>query len=262
MTYRDLAEHGVMLVTQDDPTFDAMVREIQVLPRPFGPPVPAEPNRAAVLVNDSGKAIVVVAVVWRYTTAEGTTRTSRFANLGSSLQLDVLTGRGEVTRDVGSFILPGSKRLISEQGVFGNNLDVLPETAAPRGHGWAGSFGGGRQQREDAAAVELSLDLAVFEDCTCAGPDEAHLVESLTASLEQQRDVAQQALTALRSGASVGQIFELVRPLARHTPPHDPPLLNMFGNMAIHQLVRADDAELLAWLEKAAQKPSRRLRRV
>ena len=32
----------------------------------------------------------------------------------------------QVPQDLGTFILPGSKRLITDQAMFGNNLDVLP----------------------------------------------------------------------------------------------------------------------------------------
>ena len=37
-------------------------------------------------------------------------------------------------------------------------------------------------------------------------------------SLDFQRETAQEAVKALRAGASVGQVFEVVRPWARHFP--------------------------------------------
>jgi hypothetical protein len=117
--------------------------------------------------------------------------------------------------------------------------------------------------------VELCLDLAIFEDGLCVGPDESGLFESLTESLERQRSTAQEVVNALRKGASEGQIFEIVRPLARHISPpapvgrhpHPLPLLMMFANMAIRQLVNASTSELLAWFQRSAQSPSLRLRR-
>jgi hypothetical protein len=226
-----------------------------------------------VLLNQSGKAIIVFAYVWRYTTVEGVTRTSRYSNLGSSMQLEVLNGRAEVVRDLGSFILPGSKRLITEQGMFGNNLDVLPRDEIARGGGYMGAGGGGRLTKgisdEHIVGIELCLELAIFEDGLCVGPDESGLFEGLTEALERQRSTAQEVVTALRNGASEGQIFEIVRPLARQISPPAPmgrhqyplPLLMTFGTMAIHRLVNASGSELLAWFERSAQSPSLRLRR-
>jgi hypothetical protein len=76
-------------------------------------------------------AIIAVEWFWRYTSRDGKTRTSRFSNLGSSAQRDVLTGRSKVSRDLGTFILAGSKRLITELGILGNNLDVLTPEELP-----------------------------------------------------------------------------------------------------------------------------------
>jgi hypothetical protein len=271
--YRDLAEFGLTLVTPNDRAFPSLVHDIESRPQPFGSWPTGDLTSAAVLLNQSGKAIIVFAYVWRYTTVEGITRTSRYSNLGSSTQLEVLNGRAEVVRDLGSFILRGSKRLITEQGMFGNNLDVLPRDEIARGGGYVGAGGGGRLSKgrsdEHIVGIELCLDLAIFEDGLCAGPDESGLFEGLTETLERQRSTAQEIVTALRNGASEGQIFELVRPLARHISepapvrrhPHPLPLLRMFANMAIHQLVNASTSDLLAWFERSAQSPSLRLRR-
>ncbi|HYZ85999.1 MAG TPA: hypothetical protein VE621_16430 [Bryobacteraceae bacterium] len=100
-------------------------------------------DHAVVLLNNTGMAIVAPEWFWRYTNRFGETRTSRFSNLGSSAQRAVLTGRSKVVRDLGTFILPGSKRLITERGMFGNNLDVLTPEELPRAQG----YGGGRHYR-------------------------------------------------------------------------------------------------------------------
>jgi hypothetical protein len=142
--YLDLAEFGLTFVTSNDPAFPSLLHDLESRPQPFGSWPTGDLNSAAVLLNQSGKAIIVLAYVWRYTTVEGVTRTSLYSNLGSSMQLEVLNGRAEVVRDLGSFILPGSKRLITEQGMFGNNLDVLPRDEIARGGGYIGAGGGGR----------------------------------------------------------------------------------------------------------------------
>lgn len=162
--YRDLPELGLTLVTPNDPNFEALVRDIESRRHPFDTMQFGDMDSAAVLMNGSGKTIVVFCYLWRYTTAEGATRTSSTSNLGSSTQWDVLTGGSEDVQDLGTFILPGSKRLITEEGMFGNSLDVLPPSHPSHGRFSMGAGGGGRRfrrrQREDSiAATELSLDL-------------------------------------------------------------------------------------------------------
>ena len=130
-------------------------------------------------------------------------------------------GSQKVSRDIGTFVLPDSMRLITEQGIFGTNL-LTPEEWPP-GQGFRGGFGrGGGGFRGDGegqvARVELILGLVILEDGLCVGPNENGLFEDLTESLDRQRRTAQEA-AALREGAPDGRVFEIVRPLARYGPP-------------------------------------------
>lgn len=271
--YAGLAEFGLPLIANDDPSFGALVTEIESHPGP-GPAQPdVLPDRAAVLVNNTGRAIVAVQWLWRYTSHNGTARTNRFSNLASSAQRDVLTGHSKVGRDLGTFFLPGSKRLITGRGMFGNNLDVLTPEEMHRARGHCGGWSGGSPHESaeaDLAAVELILDLVILEDGLCVGPDESALYEALNESLDLQRTAAQQAVSALQAGASLGEVFEIVRPLARHSPPppeaqgkprHPRPIVSAFGNEAIHHLVNANDTDLLAFFKKAAEPRSFELSR-
>ncbi len=211
-----------------------------------------------------------ISYVWRYVTATGTAHTSRCSNLGSSVQLDVLTGRSGVTRDIGTFILPGSKRLITERGMFGNNLDVLGAGEGSRGGGYMGAGGGGRTSSdEEIVATELILDSAILDAGRCIGPDEFGMVESVGDDLELIRRTAEQAVAALRSGGSAGEIFELLRPLAHRRPTRAPqgqsrsrsPFLRMFADMGIRQLIDGESGTVAAWFETQAQPPRLRLYR-
>jgi hypothetical protein len=269
-TYRDLAEFGLLLVTPAQPEFASLVRDIESRPEPFGSWPIDELGNGAVLLNETNNAILGISYWWRYTTATGEARTSHYSNLGSSTQLEVMAGRSEVVQDLGTFILPGSKRLITERGMFGNNLDVLGRERLLGGGGYIGGGGqGGRPRRdEEIVAVELSLDLAILEDGRCVGSNETGLFDSLIEDLENIRRTAQQAATALRNGTSLGEVFEMLRPLARHTPDRSPqrrrrsPFLSMFGNMGIRQLVNGDSASVASWLQRHAQPPRLRLYRV
>ena len=260
--YRDLAEHGLSFVTPDDPAFASLAAEIQNGPMPLGP-VPNDLTRAAVLLNKSGKTVVVLAHVWKYTDQRGRTWTARQTNLGSSMQLDVLTGQAQVTRDRFNFFLPGSKRLITEDGMSGDNFDVLPPEPEPAGTGYVMGHGGaGRQgERKEIAAAELQLDVAIFEDGFCAGPDEDGLFDQLSEDLRRRREAAAQITEMLQAGATAGQAFDVLRPMANRRVGGRRPLLSLFSDMAIHQLIRASNEELMAWFSKAAEPPALQLHR-
>jgi len=266
--YQDLAEFGLPLITPDDSTFAALATEILACPQPLGPNPAADLGAAAVLKNESGKSIVALAYIWRHTTVDGATHTHRNLNLGSSVQMNVLKGRTPVVRDRASFILSGSKRLITKDGLFGDNLDVLAGELAPFGGGWMGA---GRNRfvkregksNEDIARIELQLDVAFFDDGLCVGPDEFGLFEAVANDLERERQTAAEIVEELRNGASVCRVFEILRPLARHqigsesggrgVVNHHTSLLTMFTNMAIRHLMNAGDTDLLAWFEEAAR---------
>ena len=271
VTYRGLPEFGLPLIARGDLSFDALVSEIESHPGPFPTLPSAVSDRAAVLLNQTGRAILAIECFWRYTGRDGKAqRTSQFSNLGSSVQRGALMGRSTVVRDIGTFVLPGSKRLIAANGIFGNNLDVLTpeELAGIRGYcgGWAGC--GPRENREtELAAMELVLDLAILEDGLCVGPDESGLYEALNESFDVQCTAAEEAVRAFKAGAPVGRVFEIVRPLARHSPPppgksrHELPMLAAFGLEAIHHLTHVDGPDLLAYFERAAAPRSLELRR-
>jgi|SRR5579883_524470 len=263
--YRGVPEHGLPLLPSDDPGFSALVRDIQSRPEPFGHWPADDLANAAVMLNQTGRAIVALAYFWRYTVGGGQRRTSTFTNLGSSVQIDFLSGRTSVVpQDWGSFILAGSKRLITERGMYGNNLDVLPPLPKGGGGGYTGSGSGGTRWgagTDDITAVELVLDAAVLEDGVCLGLDESGLVQRVTADLQHQRATAQQVLNALRGGASSGQIFELLVPLARHSPGEQrSAVLRMFAHTAIHHLINLPQPQLQEHFEQIANSPPLRLR--
>ncbi len=211
---------------------------------------------------------------WRDTSRDGKSWTSRFSNLGSSAQREVLTGRSKPGRDLGTFILPGSKRLLTERGIFGNNLDVLTPEELPRAQGCCGGWGGSSSRGDaeaEVAVIELVLDLVILEDGACVGPDEFAIYEAVNESLDLLRTTAQEAVRALERGASAGQIFDIIRPLARHFPPqahaqeHRRPSVTIrpsFGSEAVHRLINANATELLAFFQRAAEPRALQLRRV
>lgn len=253
-TYRDLRRFGLEFVTPETEQFSKFLQEIQDRPQS----IDADAS-AAVLLNQSGKVILALAYCWKYTTVDGNVRTSHYSNLCSSTQIDVLTGQADVGAYRLFFILPGSKRLITENGIFGDNSDVLPPDSPARAVGRQGYGGSGFRRgpgQGDIAEIELSLDLVFLEDGLCVGPDEFGLFDSVFQDLQRQRTVAQQILEMLGRGESIGQVFEVLWPFAQRTrtvDTHPSGMLSMFANMAIDHLINMGQADLLTWFERSAQ---------
>lgn len=278
-TYTDLAEFGLPLVTPEDADFAGLVDEIRNRPSPMQRFMDGDLSGAAVVVNQSGKTALSLAVIFVIEDADGQRSRNHFSGPNSVGPLyDVLTGAVPVSPRTSGHIFPGSKRLITTQGVWGDNTDVIaPDANDPR-RGVLGSFtrsGGGWGFRGPRAAEPVSgdllLDLAIFEDGLCVGPDRHGGFAALMEDFSERRRVGTEILEALQKGASRGEIFEMVRPLAQGPPP---PAVRMplarrlpthaghqFANTVIHQLVQLDDASLLRMFENAARPIAIELRR-
>jgi hypothetical protein len=169
-TYRDLAEFGLPLVPPNDPAFPALLADIESRALPPDSWQAGDLGEAAVLLNQSGRAIVGFAYVWRYRTVEGAVRPTRCLNLGSSsTELDVLSGRAAVTREISGFILPGSKRLIAEEGCSATtwmscrpiSLSLAPDSpAALEAAAFATGCATSRSPRSSCAWISRSSKMA------------------------------------------------------------------------------------------------------
>ena len=186
---RDLVQYGLVLTPSYDPLFDDLFRRLGRATQFAAPPDEA-PEFSAILQNESGKIVIAWTHFWRYTDADRRTTTSTTTNLGSSMQMDILAGVGEPTSDGTVFFLPGSKRLITPEGTFGDNSDVV-DFGERRG-GFVGAGGGGagagsRRVIENAENTTLLLDGVFFHDRTFAGQDETGVFDAMTELLQRQR---------------------------------------------------------------------------
>lgn len=250
-TYRGLPEFGLPLIPPDDPMFKAKAEEILRTT-----PLESIPERAAVLENLSGKTVITFTSVWRYTDEDGETYTSRQGNLGSSHQMNMLTGKEKAIEDPFSYFLPGSARLITDGRTFGPR--------PPAGFGGGGFVrarrlrSGVRLDKTDPVLVkvELEIDIAILGDGLCVGADEFGLRESLIEQMRRQKDTSIEIVRALREGATRGQIFEMLRPRAQLVSMAPggcySQLLKMFADAGIRHLINAPDDRMLAWFEDAA----------
>jgi hypothetical protein len=230
ITYSDLAEFGLPLVTREHPDFARLADEIRKRPSPMQRFMGSDVSGVAVVVNQSGKTVLSLGVVFKFEDAEGHGSTNHFS--GSFLAgglADVLTGAVPVSPRTPGHIFPGSKRLITSQGVWGDNTDVVPPDENDPRRGMEGGFvgtggfvGAGRRRAAEVVSGDLLLDLAIFEDGLCVGPDRYGGFEALLAEISERRHIATDILEALQKGASRGEIFEIVRPLAKGMPPPPP----------------------------------------
>lgn len=245
-SYRDLARHGVLFVLPEDSQFSSMLENVRACELRLLPDEGLD--YAAILCNQSDKAIVALAYVWEFTGHDGKKHQVAFNNLGSSGQFDVLRGTAGVVRERYGAILPGSKRLITEHDLYGDNSDVLPEEdVAPRdllsrrvrpvsiGPKWA--------------QVELRMDAVFFEDGLCVGPDQLGWIKRVIKGFDEERSAAHDCAHALRRGATRGNLFDRVRGMAGNSK--EQPIQHLFAIMAIDNLIRQQsDQELIAWFQR------------
>lgn len=262
--YRDLAEFGLPFVTPEQPEFSALAQEIRDRLPAFPARISGDLDGAAVMLNNSGKIVLSLSVLVRFSSDTRYTRKNHFTSLLSGRTLGLLSGDRGLRLDDNSLILPGSKRLISETGVWGNNYDVAPP---PRGPTGGAAFGGSRLACPDAASRHIQVDLAIFEGGECAGPDEFGAFSILMSDLQTRRELAIEILSAIRKGVTREELYQRLSPIAsRHTSPergHHPNfILRNFATEVSRRLTDREDFALADWLEEQARPPRLELRRV
>jgi hypothetical protein len=246
MEYRveDLPQFGVILVPPSVPEFAALLADIQKRienPVAGSPPVPpSSPTRwsdpdapAMVLRNNSQIAIAALAWIWKTHRADGRAYPSSTSMIGNGPSLLAPFGFDERLRKLYGYwhvVLPGSKRLIRDSELLGDNSDVRP----PEGDEiWKGGIisggGGGRAQfRSPVIAITLALDGVFFVDGGFAGPDSLHNFDPFTAGADGRMEVAKIARDGHNQGLAPGAILEKIEavtgPGRRLAPPPPPPM--------------------------------------
>ena len=84
--YHGIPEHGLPLVPQDAPEFAGLVQDIKACPESFGHWPTRDLTRAAVVVNQTGRAVVALVYLLDHATGKGKKRASTVTNLASSTQ--------------------------------------------------------------------------------------------------------------------------------------------------------------------------------
>ena len=225
MTFRceDLREHGLILVPNTSPEYEPLLEDIQRRIENPPPGMPANVHRmfvgaidpedrstSAILLNQSGKPIVSMEVVWRHEQTDG-----RIPAHTRSWN-DVIGQRPSSPMDYWRHILPGSKRYISEGGTVGDNSDVRPP--APEEIPRAGGGGSGRGMgRPGANVVQVTLALAgvFFLGGEFAGSEETGIWERAVAGVALWKEIVE----LLREGHGFDRVEALTGPAS---PPPAP----------------------------------------
>ncbi len=217
MTFRceDLPEYGLILVPNTSPEYDALLEDIQR--RTENPPAGMPPNlyrmwvgtvdpekraTSAILLNQSGKPIVSMEVVWRHEQTDG-----RVIPQTRSWN-DVIVQRPSSPMDYWRHILPGSKRYISEGGPVGDNSDVRPPTPeeVPKGGG-GGSGRGLGHPGANVVEVTLALTGVFFLGGEFAGSEASGLWARAVAAIAVWKEIGE----ILREGHGFERVEALTR---------------------------------------------------
>jgi hypothetical protein len=267
---RDLREFGIRFITPDDPQFGELASRIPLDPFGRKPELPL--SDAIVAINQSPKAVLAMSIIWKWADMNGHVTIQRMPGLHSLAQLDWDSGRLDPWKSWFGPFLSGSKRLVTSQGVFGDNSDVLPPESKPTG--FAGSFAGlNRRSRggPERTLVEVQLDSVIFDGGLCAGPDEMDIFNTISSVAAEQSRLTTEAIALLQNGRGVGEVFELLQAAARHPGPGFSPgmpdplhLLSSFGRQAVDRLVHVREgqtSELISWFEGQREQTKLRLHR-
>jgi hypothetical protein len=266
----DLRDAGIVLVPPSSPEYGPLLTNLEQ--RSSCPPLSALPsasselmaplNRqdptAAVLLNQSGKAIAAWTLVWRYEEFQGRKYSSSYT-MGSRQVPSLLLpfGMQEAQRKSASYwevILPGSARYVSGGDMFGDNTDVrLPTTEERRNEGGIGSGGSRRDPKpiDQMKYVTLAVDGMFFSDGEFVGPNQHHLFENVACWAEAHHEVAVVAHGERERGADACRILASVAELTG--PADDGAVLHheVKGNL---EGLRHDAKSRIAWAISAMQK--------
>jgi hypothetical protein len=204
MTFRceDLRDFGLVLVPPSSPDYDPLLADIQrrneaQISRVLqGRISPERRPKSAILLNQSGKTIAALKLVWYYEDVDGNTWSGAYGiHFGTTYW---------------NTILPGSKRYFAEHEMAGDNRDVrMPDPDELRSgifHRHASVINS--PPRPNLKSVTLSFDGAFFSNAEFAGPNRYGLWESVTAEARSKMEVAHAARRGRLSGALAKDILD------------------------------------------------------
>jgi hypothetical protein len=255
MEYRceDLSRYGVVLFPPSSPEYAGLFADIQKrLTNPIAGSPPQLPGRedpdapTMILCNRSPTAIAAPSWIWRLEPEAGRPTGSRVstASVPSVLAPFGLEERQFKLYGYWHVILPGSKRGIRGNSMFGDNTDVRPPQPDEVWKGGVVGGAGSLRSPGPLKSVTLTLDGIFFLDGGFAGPDTLHSFDRLTADVDAHLQVARLARDGHYRGLSAQDILQQIAEITGPDPgpaPPPPPLPHRVGHF------REDSLRNLAW---------------
>lgn len=226
LALQDLSRHGIVLLPPSHAEFAKHLTDIeerlQTRPQMIQLFSSNELRSAAILLNQSSRAIVSLSYLWLIKNANGQPVSHR--SFGSASLLLPFHSDQKARRFTlyWNAILPGSKRLMLPNGAsIGDNTDVRPpaqDEIKRDGEGYIqwDSEGGELIDPALSQAIGLTVDSVCFEDGGFAGPDELGGWEYLIQEVKVRLECA--ALAAAKTPQSAFAEIEH-RAGARDAPP-------------------------------------------
>jgi hypothetical protein len=236
----DLPEFGVILVPPSAPEFPALLADIQKrIQNPVAGSPPARPPGsdpdvpAMILRNNSQTGIATLAWIWKTQTVDGRTTPSSTSMIDSGPSVLAPFSLDERVRKLYAYwhvVLPGSKGLVRDAELVGDNSDVRPPHDDEIWKGGIVSVGGAGYSRfrSPVIAISLAIDGVFFVDGGFAGPDTLHNFDRFTAEVNARLEVAKIARDGHNRGFAPAAIFEKIEGITSPdrglAPPPPPPM--------------------------------------
>ncbi len=275
-TCRSIPDRGLLLVPHGDAAFDALFEDIRRRLETLNPARPPsrtpiseiELDYAAILINRAEQAIAGLALEWQFEETSGRKYSHSTASaFGRSLLLPF--GLPQDILPVNRYwntILPGSKRLLADMQIIGDNTDVRPPRPDEiwRGGGIGSTVGSRSRPLPEMHSVVLVIDGLFFADGEFIGPDHCLLWEDVFYEAEAKLETARRARTLHDRGLGAADILaELEKFLGPDTspPPMRPKTAEDFRAQHRHGVAgwlrfirpqRSDESivyNLLSWLD-------------
>jgi hypothetical protein len=266
----DLPEQGLTLVQPSSPEFGSLLADIQSrlddkvdgappIPEQFRPHINEQDRpTSAVLLNRSTKSVAALQAVWDFQDVKGNSYQHSIGMLSTQVLLPFGMREDFLKRTwYWNTILPGSKRYVSQSGLFGDNTDVRPPAPSEKmSGGGVGGGGGGRRGVSGGLPpqqITLILDGVFFLDGEFAGPNREKLFEQTTANAEAHMLVARIAREGHDKGLDPAQIIANITKVTGPDPQD--------ARSSIPPSVRNPGATLQDFLEWALKRLARQFSR-
>lgn len=223
----DLASDGIVLVPHTSPDYRPLLADIQrrieepqyesswlsteVREHILGRIVADDCETSAILLNNSGKSIASMILLWRLTERSG--RVERHTNRWGGDGLLVPTRLDPVRRKMLGYwwvIMPNSKRYICLNGVAGDNSDVRLPAADEIYTGGFVQWGSPPGNQHLLRSATLSIDSIFFTDGEFIGPDTEQLWERTQYKAELMKSIAAVAREGYQRGDPRHRIFAAI----------------------------------------------------